>query len=449
MLAWPIVVARASQAVIGFCDALMTARLGEDQLAAVTTGALNVFYTGILPFGVVFIVQSFASQLKSKGDMAAARRYAWYGLLLAAVTGALTAAAIPLLGPILGLFGFAPSVRDLMADYMGIRLLAMTALIGVEVIGNWYGGLGNTRLHMAAGLIAMVLNVFLNWVLIYGNLGAPAMGTDGAALASTIASWLAFAFLALVFWKRWWLDDDGGERLKLRMSEFRRMIRFGLPNGFNWFLEFSAFILFMNIVVADLGTTVLAAMMVVFNINSVSFMPSFGISSSGAILAGQAIGADRHDHVPIILRRTIGVAMIWQGTIGLLYIAIPAILMSWFAPHDAVGTRELVEIGAVMLAISAAWQLFDAVGMAVSETLRAAGDTAWCLYARLVIAWVIFVPGSTLHIMVFGGGHISAMIWLVVYLAVLAVAFVWRFRSGRWRDIDLTGVEAVMIGDRA
>jgi len=447
-LAWPIVIARASQAVVGFCDALMTARLGEDQLAAVTTGALNVFYVAILPMGVVFIVQSFASQLKSKGDMVAARRYAWYGLMLTALTAVLAACTIPLIGPIIGLFGFSAGVAGHMTDYMSIRMLSLGAFIGVEVIGNWYGGLGNTRLHMVAGVGAMVFNVFLNWVLIYGNLGAPALGVEGAAWASVAASWIAFAFILTVFLRRAWFDDDDATgKLALRMDEFKRMLRFGLPNGFNWFLEFSAFIIFMNIVVAHLGTTVLAAMMVVFNINSVSFMPAFGLSSAGAILVGQAIGADRHDDVSGILKRTVMVAAIWQGTVGLLYVAIPAVLMGWFAPDDAPSSAEMLKLGTTMLMISAAWQLFDSLGMAVSETLRAAGDTTWCLYARLVVAWVIFVPGSLLTIFVFGGGHISAMIWLVIYLGVLSVVFLWRFRRGAWRDIDLTGVEKSMMPD--
>ncbi len=446
-LAWPIVIARASQSVIGFCDALMTAKLGEDQLAAVTTGALNVFYVAILPMGVVFIVQSFASQLKAKGDMVAARRYAWYGLGIAAVAAVIALATIPLIHSIIGVFGFSAAVKGFMGDYMAIRLLALGGIIGIEVIGNWYGGLGNTRLHMAAGLLAMVLNVFLNWVLIYGNLGAPALGVEGAAWASTIASWVAFAFLAFVFWKRWWIEDFAdADHLGLNKRELGRMLRFGLPNGLNWFLEFSAFILFMNVVVAHLGTTVIAAMMVVFNINSVSFMPAFGLSSAGAILVGQAIGSDERDSVAGILKRTVAVAAVWQGTVGLFYIAIPSILMGWFAPEGP-SAQEMIEIGAVMLMISAAWQLFDSLGMAVSEALRAAGDTAWCLYARLVVAWVLFVPGSTLTIFVFGGGHISAMIWLVIYLGVLSLAFLWRFRKGAWRNIDLTGVEKSLMPD--
>ncbi|MEE8409155.1 MAG: MATE family efflux transporter [Myxococcota bacterium] len=197
--AWPVIVARSSQAVIGFCDALMTAPLGEEELASVTTGSMNTFTLTILPMGIVFIGQSFAAQLLGTGRVTVAVRYAWYGLIIALGAGILAVSAIPLIGPTLDLLDYDPRVHRLMTDYIEIRLLAIGAVVATEALGNWYGGLGNTRLHMAAGLIAMVTNVFLNWVLITGNLGAPALGVEGAAIASVIATWSGFALLALVF----------------------------------------------------------------------------------------------------------------------------------------------------------------------------------------------------------------------------------------------------------
>jgi MATE family multidrug resistance protein len=100
-LAWPIVLARSAQAAIGFADAAMIAVLGKDALAATTTGALDAFAIFILPMGIVFIVQSFAAQLRGQGDIGGARRYAWYGLIVAGLAQVLALAAIPLVGPVL------------------------------------------------------------------------------------------------------------------------------------------------------------------------------------------------------------------------------------------------------------------------------------------------------------------------------------------------------------
>lgn len=217
------------------------------------------------------------------------------------------------------------------------------------------------------------------------------------------------------------------------------MMRFGLPNGLNWFLEFAAFLIFINLVIAELGTTAVAATMAVLAVNSVSFMPAFGLSSAGAVLVGQAIGAGRHDAVPALVLRTFSVAAAWQGLVGLLYFTIPVQLMALFARDELESASGVAALGAELLAISALWQLLDATVMTISEALRAAGDTAWTLWARIILAWVIWLPLAWLAVFKLEGGAVAATWSMVVYMLFLAVVMVLRFRSGAWRRIDLTG----------
>jgi MATE family multidrug resistance protein len=437
-LAWPVVLARSSQAVVGVGDAAMSARLSEESLAAVTTGALNTYSFMILPMGLVFIVQSFSSQLFGRGDLVAARRYAWYGLIVAAATMVLSILLSPAIRPALELFSYEPHVLDLMAEYIALRVWSVGAVIGVEALGNWFSGQGNTHVQMRASVLTMTVDLFLNWVLIYGNLGAPALGVAGAALSSTISSWLGFAYVAFAF-RRQLQRQTAGQPLGLRYHEFLRMLRFGFPNGLNWFLEFAAFVFFINAIVARLGTTVVAAFNVILQINSVSFMPAFGLASAGAILVGQAIGRGNHDDVPRIVRTTAMVTLVWQITVGLVYLSLPRLLMKAFSPPG--NADDWLRIGGLMLAISGVWQMFDALGLTLGETLRAAGDTTWCLWARLLIAWLVFTPVSYLFVTVLDGGP-GAVMWCVVfYLACLAVALAYRFRGGAWRHIQLTGQE--------
>lgn len=432
-LAWPIVISRASQVVVGVSDAVMVADRGASALAAVTTGALNTFTVLILPMGVTFIVSSFSAQLFGRGDLSAARRYGWYGLLLALATLLAAVIAIPLVGPALGLLPYAPDVRAGMVIYMQIRLLSGGAAIGIEALGNYYGGLGNTRLPMAANIVAMVLNVLGNWILIDGHLGAPALGVRGAALASVLATTLAFALLFAVF-----LRD--GRRVRAgrpRLGELARMLRFGLPSGFNWFFEFMAFVFFINVVVGGLGTTALAGMMAVMQVNHVSFMPAFAVASAGAILVGQAIGAGQRDGVPRIVRLTFAVTGTYQGLVGLLYLGAPALLMARFVgPGEE--AAELLEVGTRLLMLSAAWQLVDAAATALAEALRAAGDTAYTLWARIAVAWFVFAPGAYLTTRYLGWGPLGAVSWLVLYLTLLALVLYARFRGGAWRRLQLT-----------
>lgn len=438
-LALPMMAARASQAVITFADAIQIKGHGTRAIAAVATGGLNTIGVLILPMSTVYIVQSFVAQLVGRGERDEAPRFAWYGLAIAAAAGVLAAALIPAVAPVLSWTSYSPELQREMSDYMQIRLLSVAAAVGIEALGNWYGGLGNTWMQMVAGFITMVAAVACNWLLIDGHLGAPALGVRGAAIASTVATWLGFLFLVVAFARGW-----GGaprRRSRLRWAELGRVVRFGLPNGFNWFFELAAFQLFVNVIVAGLGDTTVATLNVVLAINSVSFMPAFGLASGGAILTGQAIGAGAQGDVWPHVKLTLACTIAWQAATSAAYLLAPGPLLAVFAPPDH--PAELIALGESMLAISALWQVFDATGMTLSEALRAAGDTAWTAGARIVLAWLVFTPGAYLIVRVWNGGAIGAIGCMAGYLALLAAILAWRFRDGAWRRIELIEPELV------
>jgi MATE family multidrug resistance protein len=441
-LAWPIVLARATQAVVGFCDALMIAPLGEEALAAVTTGSINIYAAIILPMGTVFILQSFAAQLRGRGDFASIPRYGYYGLLLAVIGGVLGLLSIPLVRPVLSLFSYAPMVEHLMGAYLMIRLVSMLAAVGSEARGNFYGGLGKTRPALVAGVVTMVANVLLNYLLIEPRFGLPGFGVVGAAWASVIASFLGFSVLLAMFLRGIGFERITGKR-GLKLSELGRVLRFGLPNGVNWFLEFAAFALFINAVVGHLGTSALAAFNVVIQVNSISFMPAFGVATAGAILVGEAIGRRAHDEVIAIVKLTGACAASWMGAVGAIYLLLPGPIFGLFTQKDA-SALALLEVGTTMLALSGLWQVFDAVSLTLSETLRAAGDTAWCMGARLVLAWLVFTPLAWIAVFLLDGEVLTVMGAVIAYLGLLAIAFGYRFLSGRWRSIELVGEPAVV-----
>lgn len=435
-LAVPIVVSRSSQTVIGFSDAAMVARLGEDALAATSTGAMDTYTVLILPMGMAFIVSSYASQLTGEGRHGAARRYGWYGLGIAALAMLAALVSIPLVPTAVGMLGMTPGVSAPLTSYLQIRLLSGGAAIGMEALANYYGGLGNTRLPMVAGVVAMVVTVFFNWVLIYGNLGAPALGVAGSAWASNIGSVAGFLVVMVCFWRGVGAATDKVEG-RLSWAEFGTMLKVGLPSGLNWFMEFAAFAVFINVMVGSLGTTALAAMMAVMQLCSVSFMPAFGLASAGAIVTGQNLGAKNVDEVPRNVARTAALAVLWQGTCAVVYFLFPERLLSLFVAPGAEASA-LVVMGSQMLVMASLWQVFDALAAVIAESLRAAGDTAFTLWARVIISWGIIVPGGYIHIMRMGGQHQAAMVWIIFYLAALAAVLFGRFQGGKWRTLNLT-----------
>jgi MATE family multidrug resistance protein len=135
---------------------------------------------------------------------------------------------------------------------------------------------------------------------------------------------------------------------------------------------------------------------------------------------------------------TLRTAASWQACVALAYLVVPRQLMAPFARGE--DAHAMMTVGVRMVMLSSAWQLFDAVGMTMAESLRAAGDTAWPLWARLILAWGLFFPGSYITVHQMHGTDVHAMLWIVAYLGLLALALWLRFRSGKWRTIALTDV---------
>lgn len=434
-LAWPVVISRSTQVVVGLCDALLVSALGAAPLAATTSGAINTFTLAILPMGIVFIVSTFASQLHGAGDSAGARRFGVYGLMVAGAAQVLCVAAIAAVPWALVKLNYADDVRRPMEAYLRVRLWSGGAIVGMEALANYYGGIGNTRLPMLASVGAMVLNVLGCWLLIAGRAGAPALGVAGAGWAAALATTTAFAVLLGRFVRDARAAGPRALGGGLSLRELGRMLRFGIPSGLNWFLEFAAFTFFVDVVVTGLGTTALAAMMAVIQMNSVAFMPAFGIASAGAILVGQSIGAGARDQVGRVVKLAFWASTAWQCVVGVVCLVAPRPLLGLFAHGEE--AAELVGVGAQLLVVMVAWQLVDSAATTLAEALRAAGDTAFTFWMRLVIAWGVFVPGSWWTVRHRGWGPRGAAAWLVIYLSLLALALFLRFRGGAWRRFDL------------
>ncbi len=437
-LAVPVIISRSSQVVIGMTDAIMVGVLGQAALAATTTGATNAFNILVFPMGISFVVQSFSAQLTGKGDAKGARRFGWYGLALAALTQIVCMASLPFLDDAIAHLDYADDVKKLMGTYLAIRLLSGGPAIGLEALGAYYGGLGNTRLPMAAQILAMVLNVLLCWLLISGHWGAPALGVAGSAWAATIGTTVGFVVLAVMFIAG--IGCTASSTSGFSMAEMGKVLRFGVPSGFNWFIEFAAFSFFINVVLPGLGTSAVAAMMSVIQLNSVAFMPAFALSSAGAIFVGTAIGAGAKDDVAGTVWLTVRASAGWMGFVCVVYLLFPRFFMGLFvsAGSSEEDLKLFLDVGSRMLMLSCGWQLFDAISMALGEALRAAGDTFFCFLARSAIAWCVFVPGAYFTVRSFDGGAVGAMCWLVVYLGLLALVLFLRFRTNKWRSIEMT-----------
>lgn len=415
-VAWPIVVSMLSYTMMGVVDTLMVARLGTTEVAATGIASVAVFLTCAFGWGLCNAVKIAVSHSYGAGDRAGVLRATQQGLLLAAALGLVVMLALLAPTPILRALGAKGDVLSLAVSYYKPRVLGVLPMFLSIAAFGYFQGLGNTTTPMRVQVVANLLNVGLDAVLIFGLGPIPALGVEGAALATA----LAFGLQGVV--ALWLLRGSVGSGLSWSFNGFRRLLRLGLPMGLRFFLEIGSWAAFTSIV-ARTGEAHLAAHTIVVRIISVSFLPGHGIGEAASILCGQAVGAGRFE----VARRAVGnatlICMATMGGFGLVFWLGGEQLVRLFKPEPAV-----LAIGAKLMLIAAAFQLFDGVATVKSGALNGAGDTRFVMLVGIASSWLLLVPlGWVLCI----GAEMGAPgAWIALTLHIVFVAAV---SARRWR----------------
>ncbi len=223
----------------------------------------------------------------------------------------------------------------------------------------------------------------------------------------------------------------GTRPIRARAAAVRRVLRTGLPIGGQWVLDMSAFAVFTTLV-ARMGDASMAASQAFISLLSLSFMQASGLSVAAATLVGRYVGAGDPQAAERSFRTALGLAAALGATVALLFLTVPEALLGLYSRDAAV-----LSLGGPLLALGAGFQLLDALGIASSGALRGAGDTRWPFLVQAGLAWFVFLPAAWLCGITLGGGLTGAWAGGVVYVAGLAIAFVWRFRAGAWRRIRI------------
>lgn len=381
-LAWPVVLNRAGLVVMAFADIAMTGRYDTAALAALSLGyavTMPIYVTGIgCMTGIIATTAREHGSGSGEGPAIAVR-----GLWWAAAIGLVAAALCLLAGPVLRLVGQAP---DLVAGGAAVALILAPGTffqIVFVAAGFYLEGTGRTRPGLVAMIVGNLVNVGLNWVMIWGNLGVPAMGAEGAALATTIAR--AIMLAGLLAWM-------------LRLPEFAtalgslrpwgpggwpagaEMRRIGFAGGAAYFFETVAFAALAQ-AAGLLGATALAAYTILHNIEAMVFMTALGISVATAVRIGQSAGAGDRGEARFAGLAGLAAAMALVGVLGVgLFTAAPAVV--GFYSDDP----GLIARAAPIMAILAVSMVFDAGQVVLGQATRALGDS-WATTRCFFIAF--------------------------------------------------------------
>lgn len=418
---------------MGFIDSAMVGRLGATELASVGFAGIWGWTCFNLFFGTSSAVQTFVSQAHGAGDERSCGSWVWQSFYALIPATAITCAALVYwVEPFLSLLGPSAEMQEAAAAYLRPRLVGSVGLLMAMSLTSFFRGFGDTRTPMYAAFTANAVNAFLDYGLIFGEFGLPEMGLVGAGIATAIGEWIYALFLLVALLRAGVQERFDTGLVPPNRSQLRRLLRIGIPIGGEWVLGMLSFAVFSTII-ARMGDASMAASQAVIILLSLSFMQAIGISAAGSTLVGRYIGAQDKASARQSFRSAEKMAGLLGVLIAIVYVAVPELLMRIFSDDP-----EVIALGRPLIALCAAFQLFDAFGIVANGCLRGAGDTRWPFFVHTVLAWAFFVPATHLLGVTLGFGLEGAWVGGALYVALLSVILVWRFRTGAWEKLDIS-----------
>ncbi|HEX9535465.1 MAG TPA: MATE family efflux transporter, partial [Stellaceae bacterium] len=418
----PLAAANLAQMAMGVTDMVMVGHLGALPLAAAGLGAMLYFTGGVVLQGILSAVAPLAAHALGAGDRAAAARIGGAGLALALLLALPFVAALTSLDRLLQWLGYNAALAVEIGHFLRAIAWGGPAFLGFAVLRSLLAALSQSRAVMAVLLLCVAGNAGLNWVLIYGHLGAPALGVTGSGYASATNQWLTLAGLALC--ARIMPGLAGLRVLRrafaLSWTPMASILRLGLPIGGIMGIEVGVF-LAAGILIGLLGTAALGAHQLVLNCAGISFMVPLGLSQAATVRVAYELGAGR----ALAARRAGWVALalgigFMSGTAVVLWTVPEAIITVYIDIADT-ANRATVEIARRLLVIAARFQVFDGMQTIAAGALRGYKDTMVPMLLAGFGYWGAGFGGGWLLAFPLGYGAVGLWWGLALGLAVVAI----------------------------
>lgn len=432
-MAFPIILGMLSFVFMQFVDQYMVSRLGKEALAAVGSAGLWSYAVTTFVLGIVGCVSTFASQSLGRGNPENCSAYTWQGIYFSIASGVFIFVLWPASEWFFRSMNHSQAVTELEILYFQVRLFGFVFIIWQGALAAFFQAVNRAIVPMYAALAANIANVILDYLLIFGKFGFPQWGIAGAAAATVVSLLIQVIMLQGVFLNRHYNEVYRTRRtLALDMRKIRELLAIGVPAGVTHFMDVLVWGLFTSYLVGSFGDNQLAAHNTVIVYLHLCFMPALGIHHAIAPIVGQWIGRGRVDIATKRVYTSFKLAMCWTTLVGLQLALFGGPLMRIFSE-----VPEIVELGKKLLILSAIFQAFDAVNIIVSGALRGAGDTRWLAIVMTALAYLFFVPMAYVIAVVLDGQAVGAWIGATIYIITLSFVLFWRFKSERWRDINI------------
>jgi putative MATE family efflux protein len=416
-------------------DTAMVGRLGAASIAATGAGGV-IFQTVItLILGGSMGLQIIVSHRIGEGHNIEAGRFLGTGLWMSVIIGGvLMIGGMYFSEDLISVMSQDTEVKNPGSGYLFYRFASSIPLFMIFMLRAFFDGFGDTRPGMISSFAVAFVNILLNLVFIFGRpeLGIPAMGVKGAAIASLLATIPGILVFIPFFFRFDVKRCFSGilDTLAFRMEYIRVLMRLSTPPSLEHSLMHLSFVVF-TVIAAKNGIEVLAATQIIVAILSLSFMPGFAFGTAATTLVGQAMGKNSPLRASASTWRCLLWAVVIMSGSGVIFIVFSDPILRLFTVDPNVLKESLFAL--IVIAIV---QPFDAMNMVFAAALRSAGLVRWVLGINLVLSWGVMLPLSYLGTEFIGG---SAPMWAAVsfWIFLLALIYGGRFIKGDWKEIHI------------
>ena len=442
-LGLPLILSMMSVTMQHFVDRIFLTWWSAEAVAGVTTGGFAIYVLTGLFNGTAEYATPFVSQYvgaKREERIGAVVYQAAYFAVIAGVVGwGLSYFVTPLFDAV----GHAESMRVHEVVYSRIMLRGTFPVVLMVAFSTYFAGRGRTKVVLGVTIAATALNVLFDWILIFGNLGAPALGTAGAAYATVMSQGLgALFYLALIL--------KAPERMAHGFLDFRfqprifiRLLKLGVPSGLQPSLEILAFTLFM-FVIGNIGVAPLAATAIAFNLNTIVFLPAVGLGYGVSTLVARYLGMHRPALADRAIKSGLVISQLYMLVCSTVYLLAPELLLAPYAiGADPESFAEGSRIATVLLRFVAFYSIFDMVNVICAGGLKGAGDTRFPMTATVVISWLAMLIPTWWFCVRQGQGVYVAWMFATLYVVILGVVMFVRYRKGAWKSLRVIETDAL------
>jgi MATE family multidrug resistance protein len=429
-LALPLIMAEVGWMSMGVVDTIMVGRMPDSAIAIGATGLGQSLYHVIvfLGAGMLLGMDTFVAQAFGRKDLRDAHKTLLNGLVLALILTPILMIAVSFWPVLMRRFGVSMQLVGPMQPFLSALNWGTLPLLGYFALRRYLQAVNVTLPIMFALVSANIVNAVGDWALIYGHMGFRAEGITGSGWSTCFARIYMMLVLAITLvWveaKRGAEPSPSRASLRIDLARIWALLKLGAPAGGQILVEIGAFSM-ATAICGRLGAVPLSGHEIALNCAAFTFMVPYGVSSAAAVRVGQELG--RRD--PAAARRAgwsaivLGVA--FMACSGLVFVSIPKVIARAFSPDPAV-----VRVGATLLLVAAAFQLFDGVQVVTTGALRGAGDTKTPMLANFVAYWFIGIPLGYFLCFRLGWGALGIWIGLCIGLMLIgsALLITWHKR---------------------